>query len=384
MRHAASAMTLALRSWRLLLSLAIFGAVAAAVVLLGPVRGLALRGEIAPAPDPSPGQQSAGSGTDSACLKCHGDPQLAMTFPSGEVLSLYLDDDAYRRSVHGDRLACVDCHQRNDVVPHVSLNVRTRRDLTLAEYEGCKRCHFENYTRTLDSMHFDAMAEGKENAPVCTDCHGAHTVIRLEESRTKIAQTCSQCHEEIYNAYQSSVHGSELEKDNPDVPVCITCHGVHNIGGAKTASFRQASVDLCAGCHANQELMSKYKISTDVFNTYLDDFHGKTVGFHQKQAADVWPDVAVCTDCHGVHDMKRVDDPDSSVIKENLVTTCRKCHPDASANFSGAWLSHYEPSMDKATLVYLIKQYYRFLIPAMVLGLALNIALDLWRLARNR
>ncbi len=382
MRRAASAMTLALRSWRLLLTLAIFGAVAAAMVLLGPVRGLALRGEIAAAP--SPGRQSAGNGTDSACLKCHGDPQLAMTFPNGDVLSLYLDDAAYRRSVHGDRLACIDCHQRNDVVPHVSPNVKSRRDLALAEYEGCKRCHFENYTRTLDSMHFDAMAKGKENAPVCTDCHGAHTVIRLEESRTKIAQTCSQCHEEIYDAYQSSVHGSELEKDNPDVPVCITCHGVHNIGGAKTASFRQASVDLCAGCHADQELMGEYKISTDVFRTYLDDFHGKTVGFNQKQTADVWPDVAVCTDCHGVHDMKRVDDPDSSVIKENLVTTCRKCHPDASANFSGAWLSHYEPSMDKATLVYLIKQYYRFLIPAMVLGLALNIALDLWRLARNR
>jgi hypothetical protein len=82
--------------------------------------------------------------------------------------------------------------------------------------------------------------------------------------------------------------------------------------------------------------------------------------------------------------MKKVDDPESSVIKENLVTTCRQCHENATANFPSAWLSHYQPSLDSAPLVYLVKQYYRFLIPAMIFGLALNVALDLWRLARNR
>lgn len=373
-----------LRSWRLLLSLAVLGAIAAGLALLGPAHGLAFRGGAAPAAQAAPGKQGVADASDAACFKCHGNPQLSMTFPNGDVLSLYVDGTSFGRSVHGDRLACIDCHQLSGTVPHQSLSVRSRRDYALAEYEVCKRCHFENYTRTLDSMHFDALAQGKENAPVCTDCHGAHDTIPLEQSRTKIAQTCAKCHKDIYDAYQASVHGSELAKDNPDVPVCITCHGVHNIGGAKTASFRQASVNLCAGCHANKQLMDKYKISTDVFTTYLDDFHGKTVGFLQKQTSDVWPDVAVCTDCHGVHDIKRVDDPNSSVIKQNLVTICRKCHSDATANFSGAWLSHYEPSMNKATLVYLVKEYYRFLIPAMVVGLVLNIALDLWRLARNR
>jgi len=79
-----------------------------------------------------------------------------------------------------------------------------------------------------------------------------------------------------------------------------------------------------------------------------------------------------------------VDDPESRVIKENLVTTCRRCHPDATSNFPSAWLSHYEPNLDKGALVYFVKEYYRLLIPVMVGGLILNIALDLWRLARNR
>jgi predicted CXXCH cytochrome family protein len=377
-----------IRVGRFLIMFTLCGAIAAVVLMLATARGLILKGpSIASAdePTPAPAHLSSATSFDNRCLECHSDPNLSMTFPNGDVLSLYLNGDEFHESVHGTRLACADCHQRNVAVPHQVPKVQSARQLALVEYEVCKRCHFENYTRTLDSMHFDAMAEGKEEAPICTDCHTAHNVIRLTESRVKIATTCSTCHDDIAEEYQESVHGTALnEEDNPDVPVCITCHGVHNIASATTASFRQQSVQLCAKCHADKELMGEYDISADVFKTYLDDFHGKTVGFVQGEAAEVWPDVAVCTDCHGVHDITKVDDPDSPVIKQNLVETCRQCHEDATTNFSSAWLSHYEPSLDKAPLVYLVKQYYKFLIPAMILGLALNIALDLWRLARNR
>ena len=372
-----------LRAWRLLLSLALCAAIAVGLAALGTVRGWALRGEAGPLAEGSAWPSDIRGNSNQACLACHGDPGLTMTFPSGEVLSLYMDAEAFRGSVHGDRLDCVDCHSRNTGYPHLPMEVYSRRDFARAEYELCKRCHFENYSRTLDSIHFDAMAQGNVNAPICTDCHTAHTVT-MEKSRAAIAQTCSQCHGEIYRAYSESVHGSALRAENPDVPVCITCHGVHNIGSATSPTFRQASVDLCAKCHADKELMGKYGISSSVLKTYLDDFHGKTVGFYQEQTSDVWPDVAVCSDCHGVHDIKPVDDPESRVIKENLLTTCRRCHPDATANFPSAWLSHYEPSPDKAPLVFFVKRYYQLLIPLMVGGLALNILLDLWRLARNR
>jgi predicted CXXCH cytochrome family protein len=318
------------------------------------------------------------------CLSCHLDPSLVMTLPSGETMSLYVDASALDNSVHGTQLSCVDCHQRNISYPHIEVKVQTRRDYAAAEYELCKRCHFENYTKTIDSMHFEAMAKNNPKAPLCTDCHGAHTVAKSNGSRSQVAQTCANCHAQIYDEYAESVHGSVLLKDNPDVPVCTTCHGVHNIHSAVTSSFRQSSVQLCVECHSNGELMAKYGVSDDVSKTYLDDFHGKTVGFYQSQDSKVWPDVAVCTDCHGVHDIKKVDDPDSSVVKENLVTTCRKCHADATANFPSAWLSHYQPSANKHVLVYFVHQYYRVLIPLMVAGLMLNVGLDLWRLARNR
>ena len=357
-------------------------AVAAAVLAVFPgVRGLALRGE-------APAQPASDVANKPAfypnCLRCHGDSQLTMTFPNGEVLSLYVETATFVGSVHENRLNCLDCHQRSAYYPHFPLTATNRRDFTIAMYDLCKRCHFEQYTRTLDGVHFETMAKGSTKAPVCTDCHGSHNVAVVEGSHTAIARTCSTCHMEIYNAYAKSVHGSSEPRDNPDVPVCTTCHGVHNIHKADTPSFRQNSVDVCVKCHGDKKLMAKYGISAAVSKTYLEDFHGKTVGFYQKENTQIWPEVAVCTDCHGVHDIKKVDDAESRVVKENLVATCRKCHPDASPSFPAAWLSHYEPSLSTHPLVYLIQQYYKFLIPFMVVGLVLNISLDLWRVARNR
>lgn len=376
-----------LRAGRAFVLLATGALVAAGLVLLAAAGGPVSPGQspaAAQEPTPAPGHQP-GLGADGFCLSCHADTTLTMAFPNGEILPLYLDPDEFQHSVHGTRLTCTDCHRRNLTIPHEVPDVETPRQLAQIEYEACKSCHFDNYTKTLDSMHFDALAEGKEKAPLCTDCHGAHNTTRLTESRTDAAETCSNCHDDVAGEYKDSIHGSQLlEEDNPDVPVCITCHGVHNIESPKTASFRQESVNLCANCHADKKLMAKYDISADVFKTYLDDFHGKTVGFYQEEGSEVWPDVAVCTDCHGVHNIAAVDDPDSSVFKENLASTCGKCHEDATPSFSSAWLSHYEPSLDKAPLVYAVKQYYKYLIPAMLFGLALNIALDLWRLARNR
>jgi hypothetical protein len=130
--------------------------------------------------------------------------------------------------------------------------------------------------------------------------------------------------------------------------------------------------------------MAKYGLSADVLTTYLEDFHGRTVGFYQQQSPTINPSEPLCIDCHGIHDIRASTDPNSPVFKANLQATCQKCHKDASPNFPAAWLSHYEPSPDKASLVYYIRVYYWILIPMMIGGLILHIALDLWRLARNR
>ncbi|VAX40309.1 hypothetical protein MNBD_PLANCTO03-1512, partial [hydrothermal vent metagenome] len=44
---------------------------------------------------------------------------------------------------------------------------------------------------------------------------------------------------------------------------------------------------------------------------------------------------ARCSDCHGSHDILPLDNPDSMVSEQNLITTCSQagCHPGANANF---------------------------------------------------
>jgi hypothetical protein len=142
---------------------------------------------------------------------------------------------------------------------------------------------------------------------------------------------------------------------------------------------------LCGSCHANEAMMKKYGLSTKVLSTYLADFHGKTSALRQSQG--VTPTggvVARCTDCHGVHDIEKVNDPNSPVMKANLLKTCQQCHQDAPEKFQAAWLSHYEPSLKKAPLVYAVKVTYAVLIPFMIGGLGLQILLHLWRLMVNR
>ena len=323
----------------------------------------------------------AGSPSRENCRLCHSRP-LTMTLAGGEVLGLKVDLSAFDHSVHGVKLACSDCHTRQAVFPHPEVEVGTLREYAIANYQVCSRCHFSNYNKTMDSVHYDAFSRGDQHAPVCTDCHGSHDVARANEPRSKMALACSSCHVAVYEEYGRSVHGRALQEENPDVPACTTCHGVHNIQTPESAAFRQESVSLCGQCHSNAQLMDKYGISANVMKSYLNDFHGKTLTFYKKESSQIWVREPVCTDCHGVHSIQ--DPKDEGSIKANLLEVCRKCHPDATENFPSAWLSHYEPSLSKAPAVYLVKVFYRLLIPFMIGGLMLHILLDIWRLARNR
>ncbi|HET8579838.1 MAG TPA: cytochrome c3 family protein [Nitrospiraceae bacterium] len=319
------------------------------------------------------------------CLGCHSDRSLELNLKSGERRSLFVDGQAFARSIHGDKLRCTDCHSDIETYPHPERAFTNLREFTLAYYESCKGCHFENYTKTLDSVHFAVLSKGDLRAPLCVDCHGAHDVENPNVPRSRISRTCARCHGQVSQEYVRSVHGKALvEDENVDVPVCSDCHRSHNIEDPRTAAFHLKTPELCARCHADETLMKKYGLSTNVLQTYLKDFHGMTASFYKEEQATPAALTAVCTDCHGVHDILPVKDPRSAVMKANLVKVCRKCHADATENFPGAWLSHYEPSTDKAPLVYYVKLFYQIFIPFVVLGLALQVLLHLWRVVVNR
>jgi predicted CXXCH cytochrome family protein len=265
------------------------------------------------------------------------------------------------------------------------VTAQNRRAFQLERYTQCQSCHQEQYQGTLDSNHARALAGGNTDAAICTDCHGAHDVGVPGDPRQKISETCRQCHSTIYEDYTHSVHGAALEAtSNPDVPVCTDCHGTHTQADPTTAEFRLKSPELCGGCHADEAMMSKYGISTDVFNTYVTDFHGTTVELFEKQHPDQATNKAVCTDCHGVHNIQQVSDTDATVVKENLLVTCQKCHPDATTNFPDSWVGHFIPNRDYYPLVYYVDLFYKIVIPATIGAMILFIILDVGRRLLNR
>ncbi|MBE2220625.1 MAG: hypothetical protein IAF02_03745 [Anaerolineae bacterium] len=323
------------------------------------------------------------------CLACHSQPGLTMTFPNGDVKSVTVDPEAFHASAHGannswDELQCTDCHTDYQY-PHEEITIESAREFTIVMNQACEECHVQYFEKSLDSVHGAALLDGNLDAAVCTDCHGAHdTPVLGDEPRAAISHTCEQCHSTIYNEYAESVHGEALiGDDNQDVPNCIDCHGVHDIHDPTTAAARARSPELCAECHANEELMTEYDISTDVFDTYVADFHGTTVALFDYEHEGVPPNTAVCYDCHGVHSIKAPDDPHAN-LQENLVENCQQCHPDASANFADSWLGHYRPSLENFPIIYLVNLFYLIVIPFTLVFFIFMIATDIYRRIRER
>ena len=329
--------------------------------------------------------------SNDVCLSCHSNESLVMTFPDGEQLSLFIDGSKFSHAVHGqENIACVDCHENITGFPHPEFTAQTVRDAQLQLYTVCKKCHLEQYTSVLDSVHQKALAGGNQNAAICTDCHNPHTQQRitdpktgkiLPEARIQIPQTCARCHSAIYNVYKESVHGIALtEQGNTDVPTCIDCHGVHNIQNPTTAQFRNDIPLLCAKCHTNPTIMDKYDISTDVLSTYVADFHGTTVTLFEETNPNLPTNKPVCTDCHGVHDIAFVSNPKTGIaLKQNLLKRCQVCHPNATANFPDAWMSHYIPSPQHYPVVYYVNLFYKIFIPTVVGGMLLYVLTDIYR-----
>ncbi len=357
------------------------------IALLLALAGIALlwRPTNAQAPQVFPG---AANPDNVACLTCHQQEGLYLTFPSGEALPVTMDGVELAGSMHA-ALRCQDCHSDVTGYPHGTPPAANHRDLQLHYSHSCANCHTDQAMQEVDSIHAQLQAGGVREAAVCADCHGSHNVQPISQAKhpelpaTASAEICAQCHSAIHSQFADSVHGEALRTGNPDVPTCITCHPAHTATDPRTLAFRLQSPEMCGSCHADKELMAKYGISTEVFDTYVADFHGTTVMLFEKTHPDQPTNKAVCTDCHGVHDIAPAT-RDSELIQANILPRCQECHPDASVNFAASWLGHYAPNFDTAPLVTAVTWFYRILIPMVIGFFIVYIALDAYRHIKDR
>lgn len=317
------------------------------------------------------------------CEICHAKPNFQKMGEGRQIISLFVPPDSLTRSVHRQR-ACTDCHRDVTEIPH-------KTDLKRVD---CTACHYignlvgapelEIYEQYRESVHGRAAQAGNKRAPICQDCHGAHnvTVPRSEESplsHAHVAQTCGRCHLEIYAKFSHSVHGSLLAQENPNVPTCTGCHGEHTIESPTepTSSVFASNIpNTCGKCHAAESIVAKYGVSTDQVITYTESFHGIATTFGSKVAAN-------CASCHGAHEILPPSDPESWVYPANIPKTCGKCHPQANANWAKGKI-HVDASKKSAGIIYYVASFFKWLTILTLVGLVINILLDLFRRLRGR
>jgi len=347
------------------------------------------------------------------CMTCHGLPGLTGEFTNGDQISLTVDSKTHVSAVHGSPLNCGACHTEQRDYPHDTANsncevchpgqvgesvdattpktfpIKTpsKRAFVLSMNEACRRCHAEQFATVSDSVHARLAKQGNEFAPTCVDCHRDFSAMGNSSKREAVGEICKQCHLSVYTSYASSVHGQVLgTSQNPDVPTCGDCHGIHSVHGPSDTQFHNDIPTMCGKCHADINMMVKYNISTDVFQTYEADFHGKAVESFRQQDSNLPSNRAVCTDCHGTHNIRRTDDPQSTVMQENLLATCRRCHTEASFRFPAAWAGHKTVTSENQPELYRVNQLYQTLIVITAVGCLAVVGLDAqrhWRDSRR-
>jgi len=323
---------------------------------------------------------------NSDCFACHGDKAMVRTNAAHQVQSLFINARSYSTSIHAKNL-CTSCHADIKDVPHTpklpAVDCGSCHEQVGKEYAAsihgvsrtmgssgaanCKDCHGDhsilpahhaaspvfklNLPQTCarchnnpsltkeyrmkypeapaqyaESIHGRALLKmGLIVAPSCNDCHGVHNIKRTVDrsapiNHANIAKTCGKCHVGIEKIYDKSVHGQILAKGDTRGPVCSDCHSAHQIEAPEGGHFKKlVSDERCGSCHK------------DRLEHYRETYHGKAMALGKPNVAS---DVAACYDCHGHHDVLPLSNPASRLSKQNIVGTCRQCHPQATASFA--------------------------------------------------
>src|SRR5678815_2914735 len=192
------------------------------------------------------------------------------------------------------------------------------------------------YLSYQQSVHGRAVAAGSEKAAVCTDCHGSHEILQASDPKSSIfkfnvPQTCAKCHNDVKQEFMQSIHGQAVARGNGQAPVCTDCHGIHSIKAhldpSSSVSAQNLAKTTCARCHEGVRLADEFGVEGGRATTYLASYHGLASKLGSKVVAN-------CASCHGVHNILPSTDARSKINRANLVETCGQCHPGVTEKFA--------------------------------------------------
>ncbi len=236
-------------------------------------------------------EASAHGQEDVHCTDCHTDiqkyPHPPVTAPTyrdwlveiNQTCADCHEDEAkqYAKGGHAralqegnhDVALCSDCHGAHAL--------QSLKDNRVAETKICARCHKEIYDTYKKSVHGAAlMEENNPDVPTCVDCHKDHANAGPEYQSTfylMSPQICAKCHADkklmakyglstyIWDTYVGDFHGTTVwvfeqlyPNQKVNTPVCVDCHGVHNIlppTDANSSVMQANLLNTCRRCHPN-------------------------------------------------------------------------------------------------------------------------------------
>lgn len=277
---------------------------------------------------------------NTTCLTCHGGKRgkLELVGADGKPRELRkVAPDKFGKSVHA-QMQCVACHTDIKDKPEKA-KAHAKDPAQPLQKVDCAGCHQQLWEQTQKlgkgnerpglgvvakniedykkSFHARPNADDKTKPNAsCDNCHDTHSfnvpaknTPLYTQWRLSIAETCGAvCHTEQLETYLGSVHGQENSKKLlAQGAVCSDCHTAHGVSNTSGDPFKQVVSKNCGNCHE------------DKLKTYKDTFHGRinTLGY---------TNTAKCYNCHGSHEILKVDDPKSTVHPDNRLKTCRSCH----------------------------------------------------------
>ncbi len=174
-------------------------------------------------------------------------PLAAKRLAVGTKLPLRVSTKLYLQSVHKEN-NCTDCHSDLDEDEHgkVKTPMKNRRAMKQAMQESCFDCHKKRVKEYNDGIHALLVKEGDEKAPLCANCHNAHTQASVKLVGPIDQTPCASCHDAIFKAYAKDVHGLERVIQGKAAPICSDCHKAHDI---QAASLGDGPKEACLSCH---------------------------------------------------------------------------------------------------------------------------------------
>lgn len=157
---------------------------------------------------------------DKACLGCHGEKGLEKSFAGGEKVALHVDGAGYAKSIHAS-LGCTTCHAGVDASKHPgnAKSFASARLMALEMAKACSTCHQDSFDAHANGVHGRIQLKN-EGAPLCVTCHGTHDIVRASVSAAP-REACLGCHANAPDAHDKWLPNT---RKHFEVVACAACH----------------------------------------------------------------------------------------------------------------------------------------------------------------